>query len=145
MNLNKLKAGAAGLAASTKGRGRVFADKRRKVDTSSDEIAEAIEDRLPTVEAVASKFSELLRKELGADKMATVLERNSAETSEGVCHSHDFCDANVIMCEAFSELGVSEDAAIYDDRVAKLWNAAWDMAVKNGFAASGAKTPSGVC
>jgi hypothetical protein len=64
--------------------------------------------------------------------MATVVERNKTKTkSHDVCHSHDFCDANMAMDTAMKKLGMSTD--LNDDTVLALVNAAWELAKKHNF------------
>jgi hypothetical protein len=75
---------------------------------------------------MAKIFSGLLRDELTAGQMASVIELNRAETSRSICHSHDFCDANMTMARAFRLLG--EDTS---DNA--LWDAAWDAAKEAEF------------
>ena len=87
-------------------------------------------------EALADEFSHVLRNWLTADEMAKVIERNRAQTNPIICHSHDFCDANMAMDEAFTLLmGRSSDAA--DGHDARLWNEAWEIAKRNEFAIDG--------
>ena len=52
----------------------------------------------------AINFSNILRRWLTPEQMAQVIERNMAR-HPGVCHSHDFCDANMAMDEAWNNLG----------------------------------------
>ena len=52
----------------------------------------------------------------------------NARAGEGVCASHDFCDANMVMCEAFEIVaGRALGDEISDGDVA-AWNAAWNAA-----------------
>jgi len=75
------------------------------------------------------------------EPMGKVIARlNRAEKVKGVCHSHDFCDANMSMHAALEECGFDvsalfsecdekdEEGPIYD-----LWNRAWDLAKKAQF------------
>jgi len=53
--------------------------------------------------------------------------RNAEEPSPLVCHSHDFCDANMAMeaaWESFDLPSINAD----DQAQADLWNAAWNIA-----------------
>lgn len=87
----------------------------------------AHEQALATV--IARAFAEILREWLSAEEMAEVLVRNAAETNPNICHSHDFCDPNMAMLEAFMS------ATEFDDPPADnvLWVAAWDLARAAGF------------
>lgn len=80
---------------------------------------------------LANKFSMVLRSWLTDAEMREVIERNKAETTRSVCHSHDFCDANMAMQEAAESFGLTFDAG--SDECAALWNSAWDLAKKNNF------------
>jgi len=87
------------------------------------------ETTLPAADALANKFLKLLRKDIGLRNYKEVCARNAAEPHKGICHSHDFCDANMVMlaavqsfCDTFD---VPETDAHYD-----LWNAAWNLAVE---------------
>ena len=85
-------------------------------------------------EALAYKFSELLRKDLSRKFMVFIVLRNREECSKDVCHSHDFCDANVVMGAAFQQLTGREFTGSNMPQAAfNVWNAAWDLAKKNEF------------
>lgn len=84
---------------------------------------------------LAQKFEAMLKKELGNEAFAEMLVRNINETNKYICHSHDFCDANIIMEQAFKEVmerpclvvkepNGEEERKIQDADFA-LWNAAW--------------------
>lgn len=53
-----------------------------------------------TVMKIAKRFSAGLRHEIGAEKLGQAISRNRKEKDSGTCHSHNFCDANVVMDEA---------------------------------------------
>jgi hypothetical protein len=75
--------------------------------------------------AIALRFDYRLRDELGDEEYQEVLKRNRT-ASEGVCHSHDFCDANMVMEEALIDvLGSCE--VMDNDEHTELWNKAWDF------------------
>lgn len=87
---------------------------------------------------VALAFSRNLRAELTPDQMAQILARNAGEASPIVCHSHDFCDANMPMHDAFVQVMghdplPDDDSGMSDDSVA-VWNQAWELAKATGFA-----------
>lgn len=77
---------------------------------------------------IADRFLQLLREEITGADYAEACARNAAETSEGICHSHDFCDANMVMLDAMRALGESVDVDSEAD--CKRWSAAWDLAFK---------------
>jgi hypothetical protein len=92
-----------------------------------------------TPEALAAAFCRELSREITAEQVAEVVTRNAAETNENVCHSHDFCDANEVMLDAW--LSLDEDADVSDiiggDEQHKIWNEAWAIAKAGNFQCSG--------
>jgi hypothetical protein len=92
---------------------------------------------------VAKSFSRLLHGDLGPTKMAVVLERNRAEESKGVCHSHDFCDANMTMLDAMKEHGLMQDEGVsLGDQDTDTWNEAWDIAKRAEFVVDACRASS---
>lgn len=79
----------------------------------------------------AEKFVELLA-EMGPVTMQQIAKRNAEETSPLVCHTHDFCDANMVMSEALGvAMGTGDVVPSEDDEATiELWNAAWEIAKK---------------
>ena len=61
----------------------------------------------PTIETLALEFSQRLRNYLTEEQMVDVVRRNLAETSPGICHSHDFCDANMFLYDVFMKYGMN--------------------------------------
>ncbi len=83
----------------------------------------------PTAEQLGDKFSAILKRWLKPWEMREVAKRNREETSEGVCHSHDFCDANMAMDEAWTSFGLASIDG-ENEFECKLWGAAWNHAVE---------------
>lgn len=89
-------------------------------------------------EKIAREFSKLLRQELSDEDMETVNYRNEHEYDDSCCATHDFCDANMVMDQAFksvmgySPLGLALDSAARMEAM-ELWNAAWDVAKERKF------------
>ena len=83
----------------------------------------------PTPEQLGDKFFEVLKSWLEPWEMREVAKRNKEETSERVCHSHDFCDANMAMDEAWTSFGL---ASVDGDNEleCKLWGDAWNHTIK---------------
>jgi hypothetical protein len=69
------------------------------------------------------------------------------EESDGVCHSHDHCDANMAMEAAMHNFGLdifSDDEEDGDPLVEEhvgIWNAAWAIAKASEFAIAGELEP----
>ena len=62
-----------------------------------------------TDQSIADTFVRLLREELTPAQFVQMQHRNFGEASTSVCHSHDFCDANMVMLAAFEEHGFTVD------------------------------------
>lgn len=74
---------------------------------------------------LAGAFVILLQRDLSrADYFAARMKNRTA--GEGVCASHDYCDANMVMDEAFT--GLFDRSAASTDEDCALWNAAWEVA-----------------
>jgi hypothetical protein len=80
---------------------------------------------------LAREFSRLLVQSLGKETVKKINRLNKAEEDPNVCHSHDFCDANMVMHEAQENLKLNLD--LENQRDVNLWGDAWNFAVKNGF------------
>lgn len=62
---------------------------------------------MPLLTQIGDRFAELLRDEIGVIDMARVRRRNASPSYQGEgapCASHDFCDANMVMLEAFEKV-----------------------------------------
>ncbi len=90
----------------------------------------------PTAETLAFEFSQGLHSCLTEEQIAEVVRRNLAETSPGICHSHDFCDANMVLHEVFMKYGMNPVEEGGMDRWGDLWNRTWNMAKGSGFKVS---------
>ena len=88
---------------------------------------------------VAAQFALSLHEEVERNRpgsMAEVLRRNSEQSNPDICHSHDFCDANVVMADVITnwagvdpaDQGVSENSSVLE-----LWNQSWTLAKSSFF------------
>jgi hypothetical protein len=77
---------------------------------------------------VGTKFAELVRECLSGSDYSEMCRLNAAEDNPNICHSHDFCDANVLMAEAMSEFDLPELSEESGNDFIAFWNAAWDYA-----------------
>ena len=86
------------------------------------------------VKKLREAFCRIVRRDL-ADDLEAILEKNRAyaEAGEtGACATHDYCDANMLMEEAFIETFYREpDVSSNED--ARLWSAAWNLACAQEF------------
>lgn len=83
------------------------------------------------IKSIAREFGCLLTLQLGS-KLITVVERNSTEKNSSICHSHDFCDANVFMNAAFNRYK-KRDPQADSCNDAFILNEAWNIAKSNQF------------
>lgn len=85
------------------------------------------------IDTVATCFARQLLDELGYDTVSRIDEENRQRRESGdwdTCASHDYCDANMTMADAFDALGL--DAAP-DTVDIELWDEAWTLAKVQGF------------
>lgn len=95
--------------------------------------------------AVAVAFSKVLKSWLTNDQMVKVLMLNRKEKDQLVCHSHDFCDANMAMDAAIKKVAPAFYKAAWADnrktdgegkvwsKMNTIWNRAWSIAKTNYF------------
>ena len=83
-------------------------------------------------ENVAFHFSRIVREEL-AEHLDEIRARNASPAySGGVCATHDFCDANELMADAF-KAATGRDARPELESDARLWSRAWGLAKAREF------------
>lgn len=93
----------------------------------------------PCAQEVADQFCKLLRKALTPGQIDRVNASNKANGySSSQCASHDFCDANMVMSEAFEALGIGSHQKLHKRYVEQstlidLWNQAWALAKRRDF------------
>ncbi len=82
-----------------------------------------------TASDLATMFVRKLRGTLLSQEWRAMLRDNATETNVNVCHSHDHCDANMVILDAYCELaGLSQDDSIDLDALTDLFNDAWSLA-----------------
>ncbi|CAE6843003.1 hypothetical protein R20943_07205 [Paraburkholderia aspalathi] len=100
------------------------------------------DESLPTSEATygyvveycAKRFAAILADWLDRAEREAVVERNRRQADPLVCHSHDFCDANMAMLDTLQNIGVvAETFESLPEEVCILWCAAWEEARQSGF------------
>jgi hypothetical protein len=84
------------------------------------------------IDKVSDAFVSGLIDEIGDAKFKNVVKMNADEHDPGICHSHDECDANMVMSAAIKKVtGIDLEAdldLIQNEDLIKLWNEAWDKA-----------------
>jgi hypothetical protein len=89
-----------------------------------------------TMHQLARTFSILLKHEIGGDNMSMVNVLNDTEPYVFACASHDYCDANQVMIDAFVGLFGREPAYADEpgnEQDTNITISAWNEARKNKF------------
>jgi hypothetical protein len=100
---------------------------------SSSKPTAAAARALPSPEELCSAFIAELRQSLSSDDLETIVERNK-ENGPETCASHDFCDPNQCMLEAWEKLGHALDLS--DHEQLSLTDQAWTLARLREFSAT---------
>lgn len=79
---------------------------------------------------LARRFARQLAETVTPEQLDEINIRNAAEINENVCHSHDFCDANQVMLDAFAEFDDSNEDHGWQFQLA------WAIARDNEFSES---------
>lgn len=91
-----------------------------------------------TAAALATEFVSVLKSWLEPVQFLQMRFRNARQENANICHSHDYCDANMAMLAAYSKLtGTPEDDVDIDDSV-EIMGEAWTLA--SGGLGRGAQT-----
>ena len=81
---------------------------------------------------LAIEFGRVLHSWLDVQEMVEIINRNREQRDDNICHTHDFCDANMAMEEAFQNvLGRGAVVASWEDNL--LWNESWSLAKRYNF------------
>lgn len=84
---------------------------------------------------IADQFILIINEWLTKGELAKVNRRNKINDPH-VCATHDFCDANMAMHEAFMSFGIdplSSEHGPMSDEMVYLWNTAWGIAKNQKF------------
>lgn len=79
-------------------------------------------------EILAIEFSNSLQARLTHEQLQEVVQRNAVETSLNICHSHDFCDANMVLYEVFFQNCMDPALEGGFDLWGGLWDETWNLA-----------------
>jgi hypothetical protein len=75
---------------------------------------------------LARAFFDELDSSLSHRDILAICERNARETNPNICHSHDFCDANEAMADAWAKCEGFPEFDLQNDEHRALWSAAWN-------------------
>jgi hypothetical protein len=81
-----------------------------------------------TARILAREFCRLIRAELTPAELAHVLDLNRNEDDANVCHTHDACDANMVMLDAWQNTFGTRPVALDATEEAAVWDEAWRLA-----------------
>ncbi len=59
--------------------------------------------------------------------------RNRRQRKAHICHSHDFCDANMVLHEVFMRYAMDITVEGGTERWGQLWDETWNVAKANEF------------
>ncbi len=88
------------------------------------------EDSPREVALLARQFADVLHEWLTPAEFAEMQRRNRTSKYDSACASHDFCDANIAMEDAFKR-AFGREPNLENNGDIDLWNEAWDVAKKN--------------
>jgi hypothetical protein len=86
-----------------------------------------------SAEQLAREFSNSLKKILSKAEIVELVRRNREEISPNICHSHDFCDANMALHEVFMGHGMDIADEGGRERWGVIWDATWNLAKSKEF------------
>jgi hypothetical protein len=89
--------------------------------------------KMNRVEKLAHRFALQLIMAIGMSKVKQVVKLNDNESDPHVCHSHDFCDANMCMLEAMKLEGICTEDSFHHPKHGKLFFDAWTLAKQSKF------------
>jgi hypothetical protein len=95
-----------------------------RVGRGADWFVSFFEDR---ESAIARRFADHLRESLSPEQWREMRLVNRGHTTDKICASHDYCDANMPMDEAFQEI-IGHEIDCSSDTETGIWNRAWDLA-----------------
>jgi hypothetical protein len=82
------------------------------------------------VTAIAEAFAEVMRQWLPPAEFAEMKSLNETpEYADGCCASHNYCDANMAMWPAFTQV-MGRDIDGDSEADCRIWNDAWELARK---------------
>lgn len=86
-----------------------------------------------SIETLAKEFSQSLKSALSSEEMNDLVKKNKSETTPGICHSHDYCDANMVLHVVFMKHGMDIADEGGRERWGEVWDSAWNLAKSNDF------------
>jgi hypothetical protein len=128
-------------AAKIRDRGEVF--EKNLLDLNGSAVGEVTILHLDIphhTELLAKAFCRRLWAINNWDEMELAIEENAEDPDKDICHTHDICDANMVMLDAWNHLraaGLVLEHDCADPDHMRLWNAGWEMARNADFRLEG--------
>lgn len=82
----------------------------------------------PTATALAVAFVAGLEEHLTVAEWREMQRRNRTSVYHGLCASHDFCDSNMVLYDAFVDLHDRDPDISEGSRDMDEWRSAWTIA-----------------
>jgi hypothetical protein len=83
----------------------------------------------PDITRLARAFTEHVHALIdNREDFYEILRRNRTESNAEICATHDFCDANILMSNAWQDLFPAETFCPQNPLHGTLWSAAWQKA-----------------
>jgi hypothetical protein len=81
---------------------------------------------------LSEKFNEIVNKEFSVEQLAEINAKNKTAEYISCCATHDYCDANMLMDEAFTSV-IGREIDLQNENDCQLWSNAWDLSKDNDF------------
>jgi hypothetical protein len=81
-----------------------------------------------TPQTLSALFIVGLRSTVTPEEYSAILKKNATPDYDGCCASHDYCDANMVMLEAYAHAMKRDPERVNLDKVWRLFNEAWTIA-----------------
>lgn len=86
---------------------------------------------MTTIEQLSQEFTKVITNWLTPDQVAEVNKRNATPAYEGMCGTHDFCDANQAMIDAWNIVCPGQD--LFSEENWLIAGHAWNLSKTNQF------------
>lgn len=87
------------------------------------------------IQSISAAFSRVINQWLSDKAIDKINAKNATEKyqKEGLCASHEYCDPNEAMYEAFEEAMDRQPDIVNSETDKALWDAAWQLSKDNNF------------
>lgn len=85
-----------------------------------------------TYERISDAFSKEVQEALTPEQIAEVIAKNNTDEYQGVCATHDYVDANMLMDAAFKSV-TKREIDLQNKNDVELWGWAWNLSKNRSF------------